>query len=120
MHILGLAMADLKRYIKENTVSLTKSISPDGMLFTIQIKGKFDFNLVQAFRSAYAEIGDDTPKVVVDLRETEYMDSSALGMLLNMKKSLGSTVSAIQIANCRPQIKKILQISRFDKKFDID
>lgn len=101
-------------------MSLNKSLSSDGKLFTIQIKGKFDFNLVQAFRSAYSEIGNETPKVVVDLRETDYMDSSALGMLLNMKKSLGETVTSIQIANCRPQIKKILQISRFDKKFDID
>ncbi|MBE0362610.1 hypothetical protein PULV_a0139 [Pseudoalteromonas ulvae UL12] len=101
-------------------MSLNKSLSSDGKVFTIQIKGKFDFNLVQAFRSAYAEIGNETPKVIIDLRETDYMDSSALGMLLNMKKSLGESVSAIQIANCRPQIKKILQISRFDKKFDID
>ncbi|ATC93975.1 STAS domain-containing protein [Pseudoalteromonas tunicata] len=101
-------------------MSLNKSLSPDGKLFTIQIKGKFDFNLVQAFRTAYSEVGNETPKVVVDLRETDYMDSSALGMLLNMKKFLGESVTSIQIANCRPQIKKILQISRFDKKFDID
>lgn len=101
-------------------MSLTTSTSPDGQTFTIQIKGKFDFNLVQSFRSAYSDIDDKLTSVVVDLRETEYMDSSALGMLLNMQKSLSSTVSDIKISNCRPQIKKILQISRFDKKFDID
>lgn len=101
-------------------MSLTKNLSQDGKLFTLEIKGKFDFNLVQSFRAAYAEIGDNTPKVIVDLRETEYMDSSALGMLLNMQKTLGDRVEGIRLANCRPQIKKILQISRFDKKFDID
>lgn len=101
-------------------MSLTKSLSSDSKTFTIQIKGKFDFNLVQEFRAAYADVGGSTPKVVIDLRETEYMDSSALGMLLNMQKNLGGSVDGIRIANCRPQIKKILQISRFDKKFDID
>ena len=101
-------------------MSLNKALSPDGKLFTIEIKGKFDFNLVQSFRSAYADVGVSTPKVIIDLRETDYMDSAALGMLLNMKKSLGDSVSSIHITNCRPQIKKILQISRFDKKFDID
>lgn len=101
-------------------MSLTTSTSPDGQTFTIQIKGKFDFNLVQSFRSAYSDIGDNLNSVVVDLRETEYMDSSALGMLLNMQKTLNGKVAAIKISNCRPQIKKILQISRFDKKFDID
>ncbi|MCQ8877288.1 MULTISPECIES: STAS domain-containing protein [Pseudoalteromonas] len=101
-------------------MSLSKTASADGTTLTIQIKGKFDFNLVQSFRQAYAEIGDKTAKVVIDLRETDYMDSSALGMLLNMKKTLGTSVDAIHISNCQPQLKKILQISRFDKKFDID
>ncbi|EWH10301.1 anti-sigma factor antagonist [Catenovulum agarivorans DS-2] len=101
-------------------MSLSKSLSSDGKTFTIQIAGKFDFNLVQEFRAAYSNVGDTTPQVVIDLRDTEYMDSSALGMLLNMQKNLGSKVSGIKIANCRPQIRKILQISRFDKKFEID
>ena len=101
-------------------MGLTKNLSSDGSTFTIQIDGKFDFNLVQEFRAAYQDIGTNNPKVVVDLRNTEYMDSSALGMLLNMQKNIGDTVSGITIANCRPQIKKILQISRFDKKFNID
>jgi anti-anti-sigma factor len=100
-------------------MSLTKNESVDGTTLTIQIKGKFDFNLVQSFRQAYAQISKSTIKVVIDLRETEYMDSSALGMLLNMKKTIESQVSTIEISNCQPQLRKILQISRFDKKFDI-
>ena len=101
-------------------MNLKTSKSTDGTTFIIHIEGKFDFNLVQAFRDSYAQVSDDISTVMVDLRETEYMDSSALGMLLNMKKYLGSSVTNVKISNCRPQIKKILQISRFDKKFDID
>ncbi|MBB1447675.1 STAS domain-containing protein [Pseudoalteromonas sp. SG41-6] len=100
-------------------MSLTKNESIDGTTLTIQIKGKFDFNLVQSFRQAYAQINESIIKVVIDLRETEYMDSSALGMLLNMRKTIESQVSTIQISNCQPQLRKILQISRFDKKYDI-
>ena len=86
----------------------------------IAISGRFDFTQVKEFRDAYSEDKQDKAKsFVVDLRETEHMDSSALGMLLNMRKHLGDTVS-IRIANSRPQIKKILTISRFDKKFNID
>lgn len=101
-------------------MSLSTSTSADGQTFTIEIKGKFDFNFVQDFRNAYSDITGSLETVVVDLRETDYMDSSALGMLLNMQKSLAGKVNRIKISNCRPQIKKILQISRFDKKFDID
>lgn len=101
-------------------MSLTTSVSQDRKTYTIEIKGKFDFNFVQEFRNAYSSVDDSIEAVVVDLRNTEYMDSSALGMLLNMQKSLKGKVDNIKIANCKPQIKKILQISRFDKKFDID
>ncbi|KAA1159063.1 MULTISPECIES: STAS domain-containing protein [Pseudoalteromonas] len=100
-------------------MSLTKNESVDGTTLTIQIKGKFDFNLVQSFRQAYAQMSEKTVKVIIDLRETDYMDSSALGMLLNMKKTIDSQVQTIEISNCQPQLRKILQISRFDKKFDI-
>lgn len=86
----------------------------------IEISGRFDFTQVKEFRDAYSNEGKTMPRsYVVDLRETEHMDSSALGMLLNMRKHLGDT-AAIRIANSRPQIKKILTISRFDKKFSID
>ncbi|WP_372761709.1 STAS domain-containing protein [Pseudoalteromonas sp.] len=101
-------------------MSLSKSVSADGATLTIYISGKFDFNLVQSFRQAYAEISQKTSKVIVDLRDTDYMDSSALGMLLNMQKNIEAQVNSIEISNCQPQLKKILQISRFDKKFDIN
>jgi len=47
------------------------------------------------------------------------MDSSALGMLLNMQKVLAERQLTYRILNTRPQIARILQISRFNKKFDI-
>lgn len=80
---------------------------------------KFDFGKVQDFRDAYASTSEALQTVVVDLRRTEYMDSSALGMLLNMHKILNSQVQDFKIINCQPQVLKILSISRFDKKFDI-
>ena len=91
--------------------------SLDGNDLTISIVGRFDFEMVQEFRNAYAE--KNANNYIIDMRGTEHMDSSALGMLLNMRKSLGENTN-ISIINCRPQIKKILTISRFDKKFKIE
>ncbi|MBL4607433.1 MAG: STAS domain-containing protein [Pseudomonadales bacterium] len=101
-------------------MSISSETSNDGQNVTIAIAGQFDFNVVQEFRNAYMNIGDGAADVTLDMRETEYMDSSALGMLLNMKKHLGVADHCIRIVNCRPQVKKILDISRFDKKFQID
>lgn len=100
-------------------MSLHKQFSNDGKQLIITIKGKFDFSLVQDFRQAYSDVGTNQPTIIIDLRETEYLDSSALGMLINMRKSLGDSVKEIQLVNCRPEIKRILDISRFDKMFVI-
>lgn len=99
-------------------MSIEQSIDTHKKALTIAIDGRFDFEIVKDFRNAYSE-ATDIETCIVDLRATEHMDSSALGMLLNMKKSLGERVN-ISIINCRPAIKKILTISRFDKKFDIE
>ena len=102
-------------------MSVNRKMSVDGNKVHININGRFDYTLSEDFRNTYRHVhGKEGLAFHVDLSEANYMDSSALGMLLNMKKTLGESVSSITISNCRPQLKKILQISRFDKKFDID
>ena len=100
-------------------MSLETQLSADEKSFTIKMDQKFDFGKVQDFRQSYIGMPSSVKQVEVDLSETEYMDSSALGMLLNMQKTLNQTVTSFRISHCRPQVLKILTISRFDKKFDI-
>lgn len=84
---------------------------------TISISGRFDFNILQEFRSSYSELEGCNLVFSVDLAQTEYIDSSALGMLLNMKNHLASEDCAIEIRNCQPNLMKIFSIAHFDKKF---
>ncbi|MBT0587545.1 STAS domain-containing protein [Alteromonas oceanisediminis] len=100
-------------------MALETQLSTDEKLLVIKMDDKFDFGKVQDFRKAYADLPESVNVVEVDLAHTEYMDSSALGMLLNMQKVLKDSVPTIRITHCRPQVLKILTISRFDKKFDI-
>ena len=76
----------------------------------IGIDGRFDFSMVNEFRDTYTVLSDSHSKFTLDLRNTEHMDSSALGMLLNMRKHLGDSTS-ITIKNTRPQIKKVLKLA---------
>ena len=87
--------------------------------FTIQIGERFDFSLVTDFRNTYEDLNPKVKQIDIDLSATQYMDSSALGMLLNMQKILADRQLTYRILNTRPQIARILQISRFNKKFDI-
>jgi anti-anti-sigma factor len=100
-------------------MSLDREFSEDGKELTIYLEEKFDFGKVQDFRLAYSEGNEKVNSIVINLQRTEYMDSSALGMLLNMQKSLSLSVKSFKITHCRPQVLKILQIARFGKKFNI-
>ena len=87
--------------------------------FNIKIGERFDFSLVTEFRNSYEDLAPQVKQIKIDLSATQYMDSSALGMLLNMQKVLAERQLTYRIVNTRPQIARILQISRFNKKFDI-
>ncbi len=99
-------------------MSIETKPSSDGKSVVINVKGRFDFSQVNDFRKAY-ESNPVNALFTVDLRQTEHIDSSALGMLLNMRNFLGGDAAKIEIVNSAPGIRKIFEISRFDKKFTI-
>ena len=95
-------------------------VSEDGNLLIISINGAFDFALLNDFRKAYSNDECTPNKFIVDLRSTSTIDSSALGMLLNMKRHLNKPDGEIKIINCNDVIKKVLRITSFNKKFTIE
>src|SRR5690554_2336187 len=100
-------------------MAITSTLSADGTLLTIYIQGRFDFSSHQDFRGAYEHLDKEPERYRVDLKETTYLDSSALGMLLLLRDHAGGDQSSIEIRNCSPDVKKILTISNFEQLFDI-
>ena len=94
--------------------------SQDDKLLIISIDGKFDFNLLNEFRDSYTDFPGAAEAFVVDLRNTVTIDSSALGMLLNMKRHLKLPDGKIKIINCNETVSKVLHITSFNKKFAIE
>ncbi len=103
-------------------MALSTEVSGDGRTVKINITGRFDFGIHREFRNAYekAEVTAPNPRYIVDLGGTDYMDSSALGMLLLLREHAGGDKSDVSIINCRQVIKEILDIANFDKLFTIE
>lgn len=99
-------------------MSVTSELSQDGQQLTIFISGRFDFASHQDFRNAYEHLGSEQ-RYIVDLKGTNYLDSSALGMLLLLRDHAGGERSWIRLVNCSPDVIKILTISNFSKLFQI-
>ena len=100
-------------------MSVESDVSLDGKKLTIVVKGRFDFGSHQTFRDAYERFYKVPESYVVDLKETTYMDSSALGMLLLLRDHAGGDDAQIQVVNSSNDVRKTLAISNFDKLFDI-
>ncbi len=98
---------------------MTISSSVSGDELTISIQGRFDFSAHQDFRRSYEELDAQPVNYCIDMRDTTYLDSSALGMLLLLRDHAGGDTAAVKIVNCSSDVKKILTISNFEQLFTI-
>lgn len=97
---------------------LTSQLSTDGATLTITPGGRFDFKIHRAFRNAYAE-AISARHYVINLGQTDYLDSSALGMLLLLREHAGGDQSDIRILNCKPDVQQIFKVANFQKLFKL-
>ena len=97
------------------------SITKDAGKTVINLSGRFDFNTHREFRNAYEPlVGDaDTQAVVVDFAGVDYLDSSALGMLLMLRDKLGGVGKEVALTGVCGNVKQVLDIANFGKLFPI-
>lgn len=92
-----------------------------GNTATIKLAGRFDFNAHRSFRDAYEpQLGNaDVKEFQIDFGQVDYVDSSALGMLLMLRDKAKASGRAVSLANCRGAVKQVLDIANFSKLFAI-
>ncbi len=98
-------------------MNITSESSPNGDKLTIRVAGPFDFKCHADFRRAYESKATPSRQIVVDLGDAEYIDSSALGMLLLLREHSGGANASVTITNARPAVAKILRVANFHQLF---
>ena len=87
----------------------------------IRLQGRFDFNAHREFRDSIDTVlASPATTVVVDFAGVEYLDSSALGMLLMLRDRAKSAAREVTLSGCRGAVKQILDIANFAKLFKIE
>lgn len=100
-------------------MAINSTIADAGNKVTISVSGKFDFQLYDEFRSSYEETKGSGVHYIVDLSATDYLDSSALGMLLLLREHAGGDSAKVDVTNTSADVKKILDVANFGKLFNI-
>ncbi len=101
-------------------MAITARESDDGKSVTILVNERFDFSGHREFRDAYRNRDALDLVYRVDLSTAEYMDSSALGMLLLLKEHADSKKSRVVLVQPSPAISQVLTLANFNQLFDIE
>ena len=98
---------------------VSTEVDSDNTIVTINLPEKFDFRIHREFRAAYEQKGNENKSFIINLQNTKYMDSSALGMLLLLREFTGneSGTERIKIINACDDVRDIFRISKFEKLF---
>lgn len=97
------------------------NVSTQGSVARIEMSGRFDFSLHRAFKDAYDPLMSKAgiQNLEIDLSKVEYLDSSALGMLLLLRER--AQAANVSVALCKPSatVMQILEIANFNKLFTL-
>lgn len=87
----------------------------------LRLTGRFDFNAHRDFRAAYEPLmlDPEVRQVNLDLGAVDYLDSSALGMLLMVRDKSSAANKQLALTNVRGAVKQVLDIANFGKLFSI-
>ena len=100
------------------------------MSITTDIKGNsgrvllsdlFDFRIREEFKAAYTPfLGNPIlQEIVVDLKHVDYIDSTALGMLLILKDAAATSGKKISVFNATKAPLHVLKSAKFDQLLSI-
>lgn len=88
---------------------------------TIKLEGRFDFDAHREFREAVeTAIAAAGTQISVDLGTVDYLDSSALGMLLMLRDKAKGVNREVSLSNCKGSVKQVLDIANFSRLFRVD
>lgn len=94
----------------------------NGSTATIHINGRFDFNKQRDFKDSYEpQLNNAAVNAIeIHLDGVDYLDSSALGMLLMLRERTAAVGKSLKLCKPGAGVAQILDIANFSKLFKID
>ncbi len=82
--------------------------------------GDIDINTSPDVKKSFDQIiKDKKDKVVIDLKDVGYVDSSGLATLVEILKNLRAYGGKLKIADLSDKVRGLFEITKLDKLFDI-
>lgn len=101
--------------------SATVSVQEEdaGRPLVIRIAGEIDLSNAALVAQKIKEVEGSSANVLLDLEKLQFMDSTGLGVVVNLGKRVKERGGELAIVIAKPSIRKLFSITAFDKRFRI-
>jgi len=108
-------MADNKKGISD----VVPSVRQSGDAVVATLRGEIDLHNSPMLRTALLKFLEENKpqKLVLNLGEVPYMDSSAIAVLVEALQKMRKLGGKIYLTNLQPRVKGLLEIARLDSIF---
>ena len=93
-----------------------KSMKQEGVL-VIQVEGEINISTSPELKKLFEK--EASQKIVVDLKNVTYIDSSGLATLVEMLKRARTQGGGLALASMSLKVKSLFEITKLDKLFSI-
>lgn len=99
-------------------MTLTTTVTDGGQIVTVT-SNRIDAAIAIQFKEAMREqTVDGAGRVILDLSEVEFIDSSGLGAIVAAMKQLGAD-RRLDLAGLTPTVDKVFRLTRMDSVFKL-
>ncbi len=86
----------------------------------VSVRGEIDIYSIEKFRDSIEEkIKTQASEIILDCSELSYMDSTGMGVLIELRNKTKELGQKIIMMNPRPNIRKLLALTGVDKIIEI-
>ncbi len=95
-------------------------VSKDEKQMVLRFTGEIDLFAARDLKPQLNQLAEENPlNVVVDLTQAQYLDSSALGLLIGLRKRVLGHGKKLVVAVQGPGIRKLFELSDLDQMFTL-
>lgn len=92
----------------------------NGQVTILDIHGEIDlYNTPEIEMLTRKLAKEGKTRILINLREAPYIDSTGLGMLLNIQKELQRVSGALKLTGFSPGLRKIFEMTKLITRFEV-
>ena len=85
-----------------------------------QVSGEIDINSAPQMKKIFDKlVNEKKEKLIINLKDVSYVDSSGLATMVEILKGLRSYGGKLKLSNLSTKVKNLFEITKLEKLFDI-